>query len=245
MSLADTYFKTVHDQLDAIARSQRPIIAQVAEHVSACLLENRWWYLFGTGHSHMLAEELFYRAGGLPCIRPILCPDLMLHESAVTSTMKERQLERAASILKAYPMQADDLLLIASNSGRNAVPVELAKQALERGVRVVALVNRRHSEQYPSRHPSGKTLADLAEMVLDNGGVPGDACVSLPETDIRIGGASTITGVMLLQMIACEAVEKAMASGWKPEVFQSANAGREEANAQILARLRRAEVRHL
>ncbi len=244
-NLADQYYQNVRTQLETLVRTQREAIDLAAKLFSECLLQQRWIYLFGTGHSHVLAEELFYRAGGLPCIRPILCPDLMLHESAVESTAIERRIERVPTILQDYAMEADDVLVIASNSGRNAVPVELAIQAAALGVTVIAIVNRRHSERFDSRHPSGKKLKDVASLMLDNCGVPGDACVSLPDSDLKTGAASTVTGIVLLQMIVCATIEKAREAGWQPQLFQSANAGRESDNAVIIERLRRENVRHL
>ena len=245
MNLAETYYQTVRAQLDALIRTQTDVIDLASDLIGSCLLNQRWVYVFGTGHSHMLAEELFYRAGGLPCIRPVLCPDLMLHESAVASTEKERQLERVPSILREYPMTDGDVLIVASNSGRNAVPVELAMAASELGVDTVAIINRRHSESFSARHPSGKKLGDVADVVLDNCGVPGDACVPLRGSDCAIGAASTVTGAVLLQTIACAAVDKALEAGWQRRVFQSANAEREEDNRALIDELRAQGVRHL
>ena len=231
MKLPAAYLDAVTAQLRQIADTQMPAIERAAEWFAAALLAERWIYLFGTGHSHMLAEELFYRAGGLARIVPMLYPPLMLHQSASDSTRVERNPETVARLLEIYPLAAGDVLLVASNSGRNVVPVELAMRVRDRGVKTIALVNREHGAAFPSRHPSGKRLAESVDLCIDNRGVAGDACVDLdvpgPGSDCprRIGAASTVTGAAILQMIACGAVEIAVRNGWNPELFASSNAG--------------------
>ncbi len=244
MGLANQYWETVRDQLDAIRETQTGAIESAGRLFSEVLQSERWIYLFGTGHSHMLAEELFYRAGGLVRIKPMLNDALMLHVSASESTAVERDLSVVADLLEQYPVARGDVLLIASNSGRNPVPVELALRAQARGVPVVGVVNRRHSAAFPSRHESGKKLGEVADVVIDNCGVVGDACVPLGPGQGTTGAASTVTGALILQMIACEAIERAMAQGWLPEIFTSSNGENEDHNADLVARYR-GQVRHL
>src|SRR5205085_8126865 len=124
-----------------------------------------------TGHSHLLAEEIFYRAGGLARACPILDTRLMLHENAIQATYDEREEGYGATILDRYPVAAGDVLVVASNSGRNSVPIDLALEAQRRGLRTVAITNLAHSRAWPSRHNSGKTLAEVADLTLDNCGV--------------------------------------------------------------------------
>jgi uncharacterized phosphosugar-binding protein len=244
MSLAEQYFETVRRQIERIGESQFELIQQVGANLAEVLIGEGWVYAFGTGHSHMLAEELFYRAGGLARIKPILVSPLMLHESASESSVLERDPAWVDKILNRYPMQLGDMLLIASNSGRNAVPVELALRANALDVPVVALINREHSEAFPSRHPSGKRLGDVADIVIDNCGVAGDACVEVPGTGLATGAASTVTGALVFEMMACHAIDVALARGWKAELFCSSNAGREGHNEALIERYR-SLVEHL
>ena len=244
-SLREAYRKAVLDQIQTISQSQTGSISQAGKLLSETLLNNRWIFTFGTGHSHMLAEELFYRAGGLTNIRPILIPELMLHVSASESTEAERDLAWVDRIFGSYPMAKGDVLIIASNSGRNHVPVELAKRAQEQNLSVIVLINRQHANIYSSRHPSGNKTSDYADVVLDNGGIPGDAVLDIPTANIRCGATSTITGTLLLQLVICEAIEQAIAKGWKPALFQSSNAGGDEANEKLITKLTEAGIRHL
>jgi len=134
MSSYDDYYAVAKQQLDQVFHSQRGALESVAGWLGEALVRDGWLYAFGTGHSHMLAEEIFYRAGSLAHANPILDPALMLHENAIEATYLERREGYAASLLDRYPVEAGDVLIVASNSGRNAVPIELAMEGRKRGL---------------------------------------------------------------------------------------------------------------
>jgi len=238
MSAFDTYFNAVQQQFERCAQSQRAGVEIVAGWVADTLVAGRFLYVFGTGHSHMLAEEVFYRAGGLARVIPILDEPLMLHQRAAASTVLERQEGYAEELLKRYPIGAGDVLIVASNSGRNAVPIELAQAARARGARTAALTSLTQSAAWPSRHPSGRKLADVVECVLDNGVVDGDAVVALPGLSGRVGPTSSLTGILLVNLIVVTAVELAVAQGQSPDLFVSSNAGGDEHNQRLISAIR-------
>ena len=197
MSAFDHYSSTVQNQITAICSTQRGGIEQAAAWLGEALANDRGLYAFGTGHSHMMAEEIFYRAGGLAHAVPLLDTKLMLHENASQSTEVERQEGYAGTLLKRYPVVAGDVLLIASNSGRNAVPIELALAARKLGMKTVAITNFAHARDWPSRHSSGKNLAAVADLAIDNCGVSGDACVFSDAWvfgDARVFGEARVSG---------------------------------------------------
>ena len=152
------YLSHVGGLLARAAQSQLNNVNAFARAIADCTAQGRGVYLFGTGHSCLLAQELFYRAGGLVKIQPILEPELMLHISASESTQLERDASRAAALLEKYKIATGDLLLIISNSGRNPLIVELALQAKVWGSKVAALTSLSHSMSGTSRHESGKRL---------------------------------------------------------------------------------------
>ena len=153
---------------------QEEAFASAAEAVKRCMAEDGLVYLFGTGHSHMLAEEGHYRAGGLACVAPILASAVMLHEGATASTRMERLPGLAEVILSRYPIGARDVVVVFSTSGVNAVPVEAAKYARAAGATVLAVT----SEAYSRQAARGRErLAEVASIVLDNRAPPGDASV--------------------------------------------------------------------
>jgi uncharacterized phosphosugar-binding protein len=240
----DRYLAIVQSQITAATAPARPAIESAATHVAEALVADRYLYAFGTGHSHMLAEEPFYRAGGLARACAILEPPLMLHEGAAASSGLEQQSGYAARILDRYPVGQGDVLVICSNSGRNAVPVEMALGARDRGMTTIAITSLNHSRAFPSRHPSGKRLFEVADVVLDNAGLPGDAALELPGLPRRIGPTSTIVGALLINLVIARAIELALARGLLPEVYASSNADDPGWNEALIRRYQ-ARIRHL
>lgn len=205
------------------AEAELSRIAEAAEVFAAAIAQGHRWWVFGTGHSHLLAEELYGRAGGLVDVHAILEPSLMLHEGLTKSTAMERLPGLGTVLADLHGLAAGDALLVISNSGRNAVPVELAEAARERGVRVVALTSQAHTHAVTSRAPSGNKLVDVADLVIDNHGVPGDAIVPR-ESGPAVGAASTVVGALLMQAIAVQTVELLDARGIDVGVYESFNA---------------------
>jgi uncharacterized phosphosugar-binding protein len=238
MGYAQQYLENLTAILNQIAENEMPALWQASTMIADCWQGGGLLYLFGTGHSHMLALELFYRAGGPVAVYPILEESLMLHNGARKSSDVERVEGLARVILQNTPIQRGDLLLIASNSGRNAVPVEMALCAREMGVGVIALTSMAHSTQVEPRNSAGVKLYQVADVVLDNHGVLGDATLTLPGMDSPIGPTSTATGVAILQMLMAEVAGELLRRGIEPQHFVSANIdGGEERNEAYIREL--------
>lgn len=175
----------------------------------------------------MLVEELWGRAGGLVDIKPILEPSLMLHEGLEKSSVMERLDGLAAVLSELHPFKKGDALLIASNSGRNAVPVELAEIAKAKGVYVIALTSTAHSKHVSSRARSNRKLYELADVVLDNQGVPGDAIIERLKEDGAVlpscGPTSSVVGSMLAQALSVQIIHNLDEMGQSPNVYVSLN----------------------
>lgn len=234
---ATKYMAAVRSLLDTVAASEEGSIAAAVEVVVAALQTDHLVYVFGTGHSHMLAEECHYRAGGLAAVCPILSTALMLHEGAVASTRMERTSGVAELTLSRYDTHPGDVIFIISNSGANAVPVEMALAAKERGLFVIAIVAKEYAATVKAG-PSGRKLADVADLVIDNHGIPGDALVEIGG-GLRSGPSSTVVGAFLLNAIFTESAARLAQSGATPPVFVSANmSGAAEHNAALYARYR-------
>ena len=137
-------------------------------------------HVFGTGHSHILAEEAFYRAGGLAAINPILDRRLMFFDGVMASTQAERETGYAGRILEREDVRAGDAAIVASNSGRNAVPIEMAVEFQRRGVKVIAIASLTHSRAGHSRHALGRRLFEIADIVIDTRIPAGDAAIAIP-----------------------------------------------------------------
>lgn len=239
------YRRIVAETLDRVLETQGAVLDAVRDAVAAALEGDHVIYFAGSGHSHLIAEEAFYRAGGIAQAQAILDPDLMLHLGAHRSTQLEREPGRADRVLEDYPLGAGDVLFVASNSGRNAYPIEMALAGRARGATVVALTSLTHAEATSSRHPSGKRLFELADHVLDNGGLYGDAALPIEGRDVAMGPTSTIVGVFLVNALLAEAVEALAGRGVMIDVYQSANMQGAENAAEALIQRWQGRIRGL
>jgi uncharacterized phosphosugar-binding protein len=243
-SAMDRYYTTLLDQLQQIRQTRWDKIAVAAEWLGHSLAHNGWLYAFGTGHSHALAEEIFYRAGNPARATPMLDSRLMLHEKAIEATYNEREHGYGIKLLHTYPVNSGDILIVASNSGRNAVPIDVALEGRRLGMRVIAITNLAHSRAWQSRHESGKTLAEVAELTIDNCGLNGDACVDLQGLPGKAGPTSTSTGALIINAIIVQALETALNAGITPEIYISSNSNGDDHNELLLQKYRN-KIRHL
>ena len=239
------YIENIKNVIAQIEETCEENIEKTAAALSSALIDNRRIYLFGTGHSHMLSEELFYRAGGLLNIQPVLIDTLMLHIDAAGSTIAEREEGLADKIFDDYKMKSGDVIVIISNSGRNGVVIDMALLCKEKGLTVIALTNLRHTNAGASRHQSGKRLCEIADIVLDNCGCVGDACIEVSGVDGKICATSTVAGAMILNASVARAVELCAEKGFYPEHFCSANVdGGDDINNRLIEKYKK-EIKHL
>lgn len=231
--------------LDRILSEQSEALDAAGDAVAAALASDHLVFVAGSGHSHLIAEEVFYRAGGIAAAQAILDPDLMLHTGAYRSTLIEREEGRADKVLADYDVGPGDVVFIASNSGRNAYPIEMALACKARGATTIALTSLRHATATTSRHHTGKLLYQLADIVLDNGGEYGDAALAVGEDGIRMGPTSTMAGVFVLNTVLAEAVDRLLRRGVAVDVYQSANMQGAEASAEEMIRRWQTRIRGL
>ena len=222
MNAIDRYFSNLSALLERVRKEQGEALETAARRIAQAVREGHLLYSFGTGHGHLLALEIFYRAGGLAPVCPMLDEKLMLHFSAAGSTLEERDAEWVPRLLERYPLSAGDVLIIASNSGRNAVPVMLAAAARERGAFVIALTSLAHSSSVSGRNALGLRLFETADLVLDNGGIPGDAAIQFSDGAFA-GPTSTAVGAAMLQALICRVKEICLEEGQPPDFFVSSN----------------------
>lgn len=244
MGAIDDYYGLLMAQMEQVRNTQWGKIQQAGEWLGESLLNDGWLYAFGTGHSHLLAEEIFYRAGNLARSTPMLDERVMLHKDAIEATYTERDEKLGIEILNTYPVNPGDVLIVASNSGRNAVPIDVALEGRRRGMRVIAITNLEHSRAWPSRHPGGKNLADVTELTIDNCGVNGDACVEVEGLPGKIGPTTTSTGALIVNAIIIHGIEHALRKGRPPEVFISSNSHGDGHNEKLLQKYK-SRVKHL
>lgn len=230
------YLARVVELLQEVLDTQWDVIAEAARVVAAALSDDREIHAFGSGHSHMLAEELYYRAGGLADVRPILFEGLMLHADAPLSTRLERLPGLAHALLDAHGVASGDVLFVFSNSGRNQVTTELAAEARDRGLTVIAVTSVTHS-QATSPRGGGRRLLELADIVIDNRGALGDATIEVAGFHRRVAPTSTAVGAAIVNAVVAQSVGLAVAAGVEPRVYASSNVDAGDAiNDAILER---------
>ena len=234
MSAIDFYFSNLNAILTRTLETQKDGMEAASRKIADCMREGGMVYTFGTGHGHLLALEIFYRAGGMACLCPILDEKLMLHISAAGSTLEERDEGWVDKLMEKYPIKAGDVLIDMSNSGRNAVPVLLAMEARKRGAYVIALTSMQHTQAVTSRNSLNLRLFETADLVLDNGGVLGDASYQAADGSM-VGATSTAVGAAMLQSIVCRVKELSLAENFEADYFKSSNVdGGDEWNDRLI-----------
>lgn len=205
---------------------QDPEIGKAAALVVRTLDRDGVIQAFGSGHSEATAMEISGRAGGLVPTNRLALRDIVLYGGADPAELERYDLERdpglARRILDLAPVRDEDLFMIISNSGVNGVVVELATLVKERGHDLIAITSLTHSSSVPSRHPSGRKLLELADVVLDNRAPRGDAFLPMPGGG-AVGAVSSITSALLVQLVVAEAVRELVEAGRTPPVYLSAN----------------------
>ena len=229
------YLRNIRQLLKKLENTQEQAIEKVAEVCADSIYNGGLLYFFGTGHSHMICEEPFYRAGGLASIYPILESDLMLHEGASKSSSYERLPGLGNVVVSHTPLSKGDVLFLISNSGRNCAIIDAALEAKKRGAITVAITSMNHTTSVASRHSNGLNLYQVCDYVLDNGGIVGDASVELEGLKQKIGPTSSVIDITLVNLVLVNTVELLLEKGMAPPVFTSANTDEgDSANKNIL-----------
>lgn len=232
-----TYFDEIRKILDEVETTQEEQIQQAAEIVADCIAKDGLLHTFGAGHSHLLAEDVFFRAGTPVPIHAMFEPSMAGNTQATKSTYMEKLEGTGEIILNYHRVSPPDALLVISNSGNNAAPIEVAMGAQERGVKVIAVLSREYMDSLKPRHSSGQKLADVADVVIDNCGRVGDVCVQYDGLEQGVGPTSTVAGAFIINAVLAQAVENLLDRGISPPVFWSGNLfGGMEANQEYIDR---------
>lgn len=211
--------------LIARVRAQQNTIQSAADLFAETILAGRMVHLFGSGHSRILVEEMWPRYGSFPGFNPIVELSLSFHNLVVGANGQRQAmfLENvpglAERILRNFDLSEKDSALVASSSGCNVVPIEMAEEFQRRRVKVVAIISGEHSEASRSQRVDGKKLQDFADIVLDTGAPAGDAMIKVDGLETPVAPGSTVGGCLLINSIKAEVAARLTKSGQPPKTL--------------------------
>ena len=173
------YMNKITEVLEKSYETNKDLIKDLAVKFAENIKTGHVIHTFGTGHSHMVGIELFARAGGLGNVDAMLDPDTLTAFGAQRSGAIEKLSGLADIIYDQYNIQKGDIMIITSNSGRNAVPIEMAMRCQKEGIYTIAVTNLEQSKNTTSRHPSGKRLFECVDAIIDTAGPTGDSMMTI------------------------------------------------------------------
>ena len=224
MNSTQKYYLRISEILAEVFSSEEKAIEDAAKVIAEANMRKNSIFAFGCNHAGLITLELFYRTGGMVTINPVRAPGMMLDVSPITmSSELERIPGYGTVIFNGLPAKKGDVIIIHSVSGRNAVTVDMAKAASEKGLTVIVVTNMNTAQAVTSRHPSGKKLHDFADILIDNHGDKGDASVALNGIEQKIASTSTVVGAAVLNAVTARACEILLENGVKPPIFMSGN----------------------
>ena len=228
LDLAQRYLAEAEGVLQRVRDTQLATIRQAASLCAEAIARRGLVHLFGSGHSRMAVEEMFPRYGSFPGFHPIVELSLTNHTQVVGANGQrqamaiERMEGLGEPILDNFVFRDYDVMIVFSTSGNKGVPVDVALGAKARGLTLIAVIAAAYSVQLASEHSSGRKLADIADVVIDNCALPGDSMVSVPGVDGRVGPGSTIGNTAVVNTLKVLVAEDLAARGQPPLVLASA-----------------------
>lgn len=227
MSPSEEYLQHCGKLIEKIAQ-QKENIQKAAAWFAKSILAGRVVHVFGSGHSRIMVEEMWPRYGSFPGFNPIVELSLTYHNN-VTGANGQRQamyLENvegfAERILRNFNLDKIDTALIISSSGCNIVPVEIAEQFQQKGIKTVVIVSKDHLEKSASKRKDGKKLTDFADIILDTGAPAGDSMIYIDGLETPVSPGSSVGGVILINSIKAELAKLLTAAGHPPKVLSAA-----------------------
>ncbi|MCS7098991.1 MAG: SIS domain-containing protein [Sulfolobales archaeon] len=212
----------VSNIFERIVLEEAKSLEKASRAVSEAMKSGGLEYVFGTGHSMLVALEAFYRAGGFVRVQPIVDLSLLGVLSATRASYLERLPGYSKALINSIEVSPDSVAIVVSNSGKNSAPVEMALEMRNRGITVVGVTSLEFSKKLPPENPYGKKLYEVADIVIDNKVPVGDAAYRLAE-DVWVFPVSTIVNTFIIHAINARAAEILVSHGLEPEVWASVN----------------------
>jgi uncharacterized phosphosugar-binding protein len=230
------YLARIRELIAVMAGTENANIERAADETARCIAAGGIVHVFGSGHSNLLAQEVFHRAGGLVPFNAILDINLTIFGTS-RATMLERLEGYGKSVLASYDVRAGEVVIVISTSGINPVPIEVAEDARAHGAIAIGVTSASAYAGAESRHSSGKRLIDVVDILLDSHVPFGDAIE--PVGDLLVGATSTILGAALMNALVVATTERLVEGGHEVPAFVSQNVpGGDEHNNALFDRYR-------
>jgi len=234
------YLSQVIDLLKKVEKEQSGNINKAAELMAGAIEKDQLIHVYGGGgHTTLVMGEMFFRAGGLANINPIMETGLSVFNQALKYLELERTVNYGRSIVKYYRIQKDEVFIIFHNIGINAATIDAAMEAKERGAKIIAISSSFWQNEMPEnhfiRHPNKMNLFDLADVCIDDYNPVGDAVVKVDGLDTAIAPISNIIDFYIAHRLEIATVKICIERGIKPPIWSSANApGGDKINAKYV-----------
>lgn len=220
---AKEYYDKVQNILNRIWDTQQAAIIKAVNVITDCVSKGGLLHVFGCGHTQILVEEVWFRAGQPAFINPIFDQGLWPHNGPHCASALEKLEGYGRIIFQTHSAKEGEVLIVISNSGRNPTPIDVALAAKEKGLIVIGITSFDYTKNVTSKHSSGKRLFEIADIVIDNGGPEGDAIVEIPGLKQKAGPITTIANAFILNSILVQVNANLVAQGKEAPVFVSAN----------------------
>ena len=232
----NAYFTAIDTLMQEVFHKEEQSIEKIAEEILNGLSRGGIIQLFGCGHSHLISEESFYRAGGLVPVQPIFVEPLMLHKGALQSSENEKDPEFIHTFENQLDIRPEDTVIVISTSGRNPVPIDVALRAKESGAYTVSIQSLYYNgEEHSSKHESGSRLEDVVDAILNTRVPVGDGLLTME--GMRYAPASSVIGNTLLHATFSRVIEMMVERDIEPPIFKSGNLnGSTEHNEQMISK---------
>lgn len=234
------YFEKLMENFKKVNDTQSENVRKAAKLMSDAIANDRLISVYGGGgHTTLCMGEMFFRAGGLSNINPIMETGLSVFNQALKYLELERTVNYGSAIMKYYDLKQDDVLIIFHNIGINPATIDAAMEAKKNGVKIIAVSSSAWQKEMPEdhfiRHPNKKNLFDYADVAIEDFNPVGDAVVTVPGLDTPIAPVSNIIDFYIAHLLEIETVKQCIDRGITPPVWSSANTpGGDEKNAAYL-----------
>ena len=238
------YFERIQENFRVVNETQGENIKKAASLMADAIENDRLINVYGGGgHTTLCMGEMFFRAGGLSCINPIMETGLSVFNQALKYLELERTVNYGSAIMKYYDLQKDDVLIVFHNIGINPATIDAVMEAKKAGAKIIAVSSSYWQKDMPAdhfiRHPNKTNLFDYADVCIDDFNPVGDAVVNVPGLDTPIAPVSNIIDFYIAHLLEIETVKQCIDRGITPPVWSSANTpGGDEKNAAYLAKYR-------